>query len=420
MQQATLTSWRWRIFTSTWLAYAGLYFCRKTFFVVKADLGDELLFDAMWLGYIEMVYHIAYVAGQLISARLGPVIGPRVLLLTGIAASVGANVVFGFANDTVTFGVFMAVNGLAQATGWPSTIGTLAYWTKREERGTVVGIWSTCFQLGGILASSWAAFWLASQGWRGAFFAGSAVLLAVWVYVWFFQANRPEDVGLPPIADEDIPTVDEDTGRPVKHVFPKGVLTSVLLVGAFYFCIKFIRYAIWSWAPYLMTRNFGLSTAQSGFWANALFDGFGFLGVIFAGILSDKLFHARRAKLAFYMLLGMSGGCALLYLSANAHVVVFALCLALVGFMLFGPDSLMSGAGAIDVGSHRTALAAAGMINGIGAFGQVVQSVLVPYIYTDNSGQVGPVLALLFGASIAALFFLGVVLWRNRRGLSDL
>ena len=33
---------RVRVLTSTWLAYAGFYFCRKAFYVVKSDVGESL------------------------------------------------------------------------------------------------------------------------------------------------------------------------------------------------------------------------------------------------------------------------------------------------------------------------------------------------------------------------------------------
>ena len=56
-------------------------------------------------------------------------------------------------------------------------------------------------------------------------------------------------------------------------------------------------------------------------------------------------------------------GCAGLFLAGGASIFAFGACLALIGFMLFGPDSLLSGAGAVDIGSPRTAVAAAGIIN---------------------------------------------------------
>ena len=34
--------WQIRILVATWLSYAGYYFCRKAFYIVKAPMGDTL------------------------------------------------------------------------------------------------------------------------------------------------------------------------------------------------------------------------------------------------------------------------------------------------------------------------------------------------------------------------------------------
>ena len=39
----------------------------------------------------------------------------------------------------------IAVNGLAQATGWSGNVGTMASWFHKHERGKVMGVWSTNF-----------------------------------------------------------------------------------------------------------------------------------------------------------------------------------------------------------------------------------------------------------------------------------
>src|SRR5207247_1596261 len=78
------------------------------------------------------------------------------------------------------FIVLMTLNGLAQGTGWGGTVGNMAAWFHRGERGTVMGFWATCFQAGGVAANALSAFVLAHYGFREAFFAGSAALLAIW------------------------------------------------------------------------------------------------------------------------------------------------------------------------------------------------------------------------------------------------
>lgn len=416
--RASFGAWRARVLVSTWLAYAGFYFCRKAFYVVKADLERELSLDAAALGDIGFAYLVAYTLGQFASAALGPRTGARVLLLAGMAASALANVGFGLSSTYGSFLGMMVLNGFAQSVGWSTCIGTLAFWTKRSERGLLLGLWSTCYQVGGVLANAWAAFWLHREGFRGAFFAASLVLGLVWLVVLALQRNKPEDVGLPPLDDEeDLPR--GSAADPQDDGFTRAVVVNVLLVGAFYFGVKFIRYALWSWTPYFLQKSYGLAGDDAGY-LSTLFEAAGFLGVVCAGYASDRWFASRRAKVAFTMLLGMCVGTAALYLTGSLGVVWFAACLALVGFMLYGPDALLTGAGAIDVGSRRVALASAGVINGMGSVGSIVQETVVSRVWQRSDGDMAPVFLTLLAASVLSVAALGVVLWRNRQGRSDL
>jgi sugar phosphate permease len=108
-----MQTWRTRIFVSTWLAYAGFYFCRRPFYAVKSTLGGERGWDASTLGTIGMVYLLAYAVGQFASGALGTRLGPRRVLLTGIALSVAASVGFGLSGSLSVFVALMALNGLA-------------------------------------------------------------------------------------------------------------------------------------------------------------------------------------------------------------------------------------------------------------------------------------------------------------------
>jgi len=406
------------VFISTWLAYAGFYFCRKAFYIVKGALSETFGFTASDLGELGTAYLVAYTLGQFIAAGLGQKTGPRVLLLLGMAVSVVANLVFGIADGYWTFFTFLVVNGLAQATGWPTTIGTLASWTRREERGFLLGLWSTCYQLGGVAASAWAALWLHHQGWRAAFFASSGVLMLAWVVVFLFQRNRPRDVGLAPIVEDDEGKGAGKDGAGGAASTMRSIVATVLLVGTFYFGVKFIRYALWSWTPFLLEKSFGLARDDAGY-LSTVFDIAGFAGVVAAGFVSDRFFHGRRGTTAFVMLLGMLVGCGLLVSMGSVSVVWFAVCIGVIGFMLYGPDALLSGAGAIDIGKRKAAVAAAGIINGMGSLGSVLQETVVASAYEANGGEVGAVFTILVVAAGVSVAAIAVVLWRNRRGLSD-
>ena len=409
----TLKTWRWRVFASTWLCYAGLYFCRKPFSIVKSDLGSALDFDATVLGNIGAAYLIAYTVGQFIAGWAGTRAGPRLLLLVGMAVSAGANIAFGFTDSYATFLVLMVVNGLAQATGWSGTVATMANWFHRHERGRVMGVWATNFQAGGFLASALASWVLHAYGFRYSFFAGAMVLMAVWVFFVFNQRNRPEDLGL-----AAVDTPGEAPEPDVAAKWTRAVITNVLLVGVFYFFVKFIRYALWSWAPFFLQRNFGLEGDEAGY-LSTVFDVAGIFGVIITGWLSDKVFASRRAGVSLLMMVGMTLACVLMWWVGRVSMPVFGLCLALVGFTLYGPDVLMTGAGAMDIGSRRGAAMAVGIINGMGSVGSVVQELLIGKMYDENGGALEPIFFLLLGASNAAAAVMGVVVLRNRLGRSD-
>ena len=439
-----LKQWRLKVFTSTWLTYFGFYFCRKAFYAVKGTLAQDLMIDETQLGYIGFTYLLCYTIGQFTAAGTGRIFGARNLLLIGMATSLITNIIFGFAANVWTITVFMGVNGLAQATGWPSTVGVMANWTTRSERGTLMGVWATCYQFGGVAATAWAAWWLSMQGWRGAFFAASSILTLIWFYVYFFVRNKPEDVGLT-LDDPDDQTTPDDVDSTDNEIaedgkmFSEGVMHTVLLVGSFYFFVKFVRYALWSWAPFLLDTQFGLDADTAGY-MSTLFDLFGFAGALTAGVVSDRYFNGRRTTISILMLMGMVIGCTILYWAgtmasnpAFGSDLVLLTCgagLSMIGFMLFGPDSLLTGAGAMDLGSKKSALAAAGIINGMGSVGSMAQEIILPKVmeYSKDGVEFAGIgftateatFAVLIVASALSICPLLIVRVRNNQGKSDL
>lgn len=404
-----LRAWRWRVFASTWLCYAGIYFCRKPFSIVKSQLGSELSFSAQQLAWAYSAYLVAYTVGQFLSGALGPRFGPRAMLLgsMGIAAVTGVGM--GFGHQLAWFVVLMSLNGLAQGVAWSNAVGNMGAWFHKEERGTVMGVWTTNFQFGGIAANTMAAWLLAHYGFRYAFFGGAMVLLAIMVFFWFNQANCPEDKGLPKVSDE----APEVKAGPVT---PMGDSTwvTVLLIGMAYFGMKFIRYALWSWAPFVLSRNFQLKGDDAGY-LSTVFDVCGMAGVVFLGWASDKLFSGRRALASFVMILALVGATAAMVTVGSNNLMVFAVCMGLIGFTLYGPDAIMTSAGVMDVAKSHT-VRAAGVIGGLGAAGSVLQEVLI-----GNSGaELGPILGMLLASAVlTALCLLAILVQRRLAGSKE-
>jgi len=417
-------SWRAKVFVSTWLAYVGYYFCRRPFEAAKAAIGTETGWSATQLGNIWVSYLIAYAIGQFIASGMGTKLGPRRNVLLGMALSIAVTVAMGVTLSMPVMMGLMFVNGLSQATGWSGNVGTMAGWFHRHERGRVMGIWSTNFVTGS-LASRFAMGWVLSmhakgeaEPWRWCFYGGAIVLGVVWMQFYFLQRNRPEDVGLTPIDDPKTEVDEAEVAEPAPEGFfglSRTAWINLLLVGGFYFFIKFIRYGVWSWSAYFMAKNFGLTGARANVYST-VFDVMGALGVVTTGWMSDRFFGSRRSGVALLMLLAMTGVTGLLMAFGGASVGMFAVLLGLVGFTLFGPDSLLTGAGAIDIGGRQRATFTVAIISGFGGLGAVVQELVIGRLYDAKGGDLAPIFASLFGSAALATLFCAALVWRNQRG----
>jgi MFS transporter, OPA family, sugar phosphate sensor protein UhpC len=425
----TMKVWRVRILTTTWLSYAGFYFCRKNFSIAKSSIIDALQISKSEVAHIFTAYLVAYMLGQFLTGILGRKYAARILLLVGMAVSIGCNIVFGFAYLSGPAGywplvLFMVINGFAQATGWACNVGVLGNWLERKGRGRVMALWATCYQLGSVLAKSFAALMLGVAGAVWSFWGASIVLFAVWIIFYFFQRDKPEDLGFDPIVEEVEVEVraDQSSTEAVAEggIFAgwsRNTIFSVFLMGACYFSFKFLRYALDSWSPLAGEEIFSLSDAHAGYVSTA-FDWVGFLGVLFSGWFSDKFFGGRRYQTILFMTVGMFLSFVFLATLGVKSVLLFGIGLALCGFMLMGPDSLLSGVGAIDVGGRKAAIVAAAFINGLGSIGPIFQEEIIGYTI-DNYGYAAS-FNVMIGMSVVAIFGAVYLAYRSRHGRSAL
>ena len=159
-----------RVFALTWVSYASYYFTRKNLSVVKSRLHETLDISTTALGTIETLYLAAYALGQFLSGALGDKIGARKLLISGMLGTALAAFVFGASSTVVPFALAFFVNGLVQSSGWSGNVKAMQPFFSSQSRGRVMGIWTTNYQAGGLLATALATYLLTHFGWRMAFF----------------------------------------------------------------------------------------------------------------------------------------------------------------------------------------------------------------------------------------------------------
>ncbi|HEV8246508.1 MAG TPA: MFS transporter, partial [Polyangiaceae bacterium] len=336
---------------------------------------------------------------------LGDKIGARRLVTAGMLISAAACGAFGSASTGLWFGAFFLINGLAQATGWPGTTRAMAEWTTLKNRGTVMAFWATCYQVGGIVAAWFCGYLLGRFGWRSAFYGPALCMALVALLVFALLRPGPSLSGAEVELAADDVEPDPSLVRTQRIAAQRAVWKSGLLwsYGASYFFIKYIRYALLFWLPYYLSTELAYDGPKAAYVSSA-FEVGGIVGVIFIGTLSDRVRRWSRPALSGFALLGLAAALLLYTQVSHSGTVANAIALALVGAMLFAPDSLLSGAAAQDAGGPLAAATATGMVNGIGSLGQLVETLLVPALSKHFGWRVlFPTLVMFAGFSVLAL-----------------
>jgi sugar phosphate permease len=222
--------------------------------------------------------------------------------------------------------------------------------------------------------------------WRRSFWIPAAVLTLIALCFISFTRNKPSDVGLQEIVEDDTDYNESaENAKNNTELSSREILAVVLrnpvvwLISIMYFFTKMGRYALLFWLPLYMVDGLGYNLAEAGY-TSIFYEAAGFPGMIAAGYVSDKLFQARRMPVGALGMWGVAIACFFHpQLAAWSHLGN-AIGISLIGFFTYGPDALMSGAAAIDAGSPKAAGLAAGVINGVGSFGQMVSGFLVAYM----------------------------------------
>lgn len=402
-------------FGVSWMSYATYYFGRKGVGVVKtsitAELGERALYG------VETALLVAYALGQYVNGFLGDRLGARTLIAVGLCLSAVSCFAFGLSSLGIAFIVAYFVNGIAQSTGWPGNAKAMSEWTTSRDRGRVMGLWSTCYQAGGIIAAAACTRLAQAFGWRWAFFGPAIALPVVAVLVYLLLRPGPNRAGASATPGEEPSAAERERLSRERALEQKRLVRSPLLYsyGASYFCIKLVRYSLLFWLPLYLERQLGYSKTQAGYLSTS-FEVGGLAGTILLGYLSDRMRDLPRAGIALVSLVGLAGALALYGQVGGTSMVVNFTVMALVGLLLFGPDSLLSGAAAQDAGGKHGAALAAGMINGLGSLGAILQEAVTRGV--SSRWGWGALFHVFVGLALAAALCLVPAIRSRSKGLA--
>ena len=78
------SSYRWQVFVTTWLSYAGFYVTRRVISVVKGPMKTALHVDDLGVLHLFTTYLVAYMIGQFLAASMSKRLSNRTQALAGM------------------------------------------------------------------------------------------------------------------------------------------------------------------------------------------------------------------------------------------------------------------------------------------------------------------------------------------------
>jgi OPA family glycerol-3-phosphate transporter-like MFS transporter len=358
------------------LTYAFLYMGRYNF----NGLVDGHLLSKPDFGDIDGVGQIVYGLAFLINGPLTDRFGGRFAILLAAGGAGAANAVIGLSivasGHAPGFWPLMllnAANMYFQSFGAVAIVKVNASWFHLRERGTFGGIFGILISLGIYLAFDWAPKIadLTSLPWL---FLTPAVLLAIfWVLDFTWVRDTPSHAG-----HEDFDVADASSGEtgppdPALKVIKKMVTNRIILIIAFIaLCSGFVRMGLLKWVK-AFGGSVGLKDTFGYQHWGMLSCIAGITGGMFAGVISDHVFHSRRPPVAMVLFaIALVGTGVMIALLSYPGLIFYIAAFMLMSIL--GIHGLLSGVASQDFGGRRNAGTATGMIDGFVYFGGAFQA----------------------------------------------
>ena len=400
--------WRSRILYSLVFGYATFYIVRQNLTIAAPQMLSEFGYTRAQVGWVFSLFAIIYGLGKFISGAICDKTNARHFMTIGLIGAAVCMLCIGLSHSIIAFALLYALSGVFQSAGWPPVSRLMTHWYAPQELGTRWGIVNASHQFGSIAILLGGSWLLANFGWRSVFIVPALIALLIAGILFERLRDTPESLGLPSIEEKEglinnnLQHTEEITFREIffEHILPNRAL---LYVCAANFFVYIIRMGFFNWAPTFLQESRGASIMGSAV-QTTLFEFMGALGGFVAGWASDKVFKGRRNSTSAYFMVALIGLLLLFWKLPVASQWVNTVFLFLMGFFIYGPQTLVGISGA-EFGSKRAAAAANGLTGTFGYLGGAVSGVGVGKI-ADAYGWNAVFLFFGICAAIGLVFFI--------------
>ncbi len=413
---------RWWVITLIALATIINYIDRQSLNVLWPDISAELYPNLNAderkeiYALISVVFVFSYAFGQAIFGKIFDWIGTRL----GFALSIGlwsiATALHALARGVVSFSIFRAILGVAEAGNWPGATKGNAEWFPTKERALAQGIFNSGAAIGGIVSIPLIAFLSIYFSWKSIFIiVGITGLL--WLIPWLVLVKSPPK-SHPWITEEEREYIlsgqknqdlsgdgefDEGYNPPTAKMLSHKQSWGVIIASA---AIDPIWWLFVFWIPIYLSEVYGMDVKTIGIYGWVPYVGAMF-GAWFGGLLAQNRMKAGWTVDATRKLT-ISLGCVIMLptLLAMANPGSPTTAVLLMAVILFGFQTAIGNIQTLpsDFFGGKTVGTLAGLAGMAAKLGAVALTSLVPWL--TSGGNYAP--AFVIGAALAVIAFASI------------
>ncbi len=416
--------YRIHVMLAVTVGYGFAYTCRLAMSVVKKPLIDGGIFSAEQLGIIGSAIFYGYAFGKFTNGFLADHANLKRFFATGVFVSALLNLAMGWSTLLWVWIVLWGLNGWFQGFGAPTGAVALSTWFSNKERGRFYGIWSTAHSMGEGLTFFGVSALVSVLGWQAGFWGPGTLCVFVAFGIYFFLKDRPQTMGLPPIADwkNDHPEIITASDNQSTWKMQLSILKfpSIWILGLASATMYVTRYAVNSWGILYLQEAKGYSLVEAGglIGINTIA---GIVGCVAYGFISDKLFAAKRPPVTLIFGIIEIASLFVIFFSPPGHPVILTTMFVVYGFTLSGLLAALGGLFAIDIVPKRAAGAVMGFIGIFSYIGAAIQDQISGYLIEKGTTIINgvrhydfsQVILFWIGASIVSMI-LATTLWRTK------
>ena len=318
------SSWyKWEVLLLLWMAYLLNQGDRQVFNTVLPAIRDSLSLTDTSIGWIATIFNLFYACCVPFGGWVGDRFSKKWVVTIAILFWSVATMFTGLAN-----GVFMLILMRSVATGGgeaffgPANYSLLGQY-HTDTRARAMSIHQTAYYIGVILAG-WLAGLIADvfdmmhpgNGWKYSFLIFGAAGI-VWGILMILRLKDKADA--PKVDKHNLANPFKTIWQGFKTVF--STPTSLMLTIGFSGLI-FVITGYMTWVPAYLQEEFGQSQAAAGLNSMLYTYVAAFVGVLLAGVLSDKLaMKSNRARMILQGI-GLMGGAVFLFMMGGNPTII--------------------------------------------------------------------------------------------------